>query len=116
MKYLLKAACALCLFLPSKFSSAQDKLNPANKETIQGFIGQRLLNSYNNRILEQDANYLIEPFKYRNETSLWQSEFWGKWFTSAVLAYKYHPTAELKKKLDAAVTGLIATQTEDGYI
>lgn len=116
MKYLLKAACAICLFIPSKFSLAQDKLSPAAKETIQGVIGQRLLNSYNNRILMQDAAYLIEPFKERNETNMWQSEFWGKWFTSAVLAYKYRPTAELKKKLDDAVTGLIATQSDDGYI
>lgn len=116
MKYLLNAACMLCLFFSPKFSVAQDKLIPVSKEMITGVIGERLMNSYKNRILAQDANYLVEPFKHRNETSLWQSEFWGKWFTSAVLAYKYHPTAELKKKLDDAVTGLIATQTEDGYI
>jgi uncharacterized protein len=115
MKYLLIPCLCLCLLFP-KSSIAQDKLTPASKETIEGVIGQRLMSSYNNRILTQDVQYLIEPFKYRNETNLWQSEFWGKWFTSAVLAYKYHPTAELKKKLDHAVTGLIATQTEDGYI
>ena len=115
MKYLLIPCLCLCLLFP-KSSIAQDKLIPASKETIEGVIGQRLMSSYNNRILTQDAEYLIEPFKHRNETNLWQSEFWGKWFTSALLAYKYHPTAELKKKLDDAVTGLIATQTEDGYI
>jgi len=47
---------------------------------------------------------------------MWQSEFWGKWFTSAALAYRYHPTPELKKVLDNAVAGLLATQTADGYI
>jgi DUF1680 family protein len=115
MKYLLSLVLCFCLLSP-KFSVAQDKLAPASKVTIEGVIGQRLLNSYNNRILTQDADYLIEPFKHRNETNLWQSEFWGKWFTSAILAYKYHPTEELKNKLDRAVTGLIATQSEDGYI
>jgi len=116
MKYLLKAVCLICPLLASSPSSAQDKLSPAAKETIQGLIGQRLRASYENRIMAQDAGYLIEPFRQRNETNLWQSEFWGKWFTSAVLAYRYHPTTELKKKLDDAVTGLIATQTGDGYI
>ncbi|HKG06254.1 MAG TPA: beta-L-arabinofuranosidase domain-containing protein, partial [Pedobacter sp.] len=116
MKYLLKPCFLLCLLFLSILSVGQDKLSPASSETIKGFIGQRLQNSYNNRILAQDADELIEPFKQRNETSLWQSEFWGKWFTSAVLAYKYQPTTELKQKLDKAVTGLMATQTPDGYI
>ncbi|ETZ22294.1 glycoside hydrolase family 127 protein [Pedobacter sp. V48] len=97
-------------------SVAQDKLSRAKSETIGGFIGERLSNSYKNRVLLQDAGALIEPFKHRNETSLWQSEFWGKWFTSAVLAYRYKPTPELRQKLDAAVSGLIATQSADGYI
>lgn len=116
MKYLLRVGCVLGLSLTSTFVIAQDKLSPASSETLKGVIGQRLQGSYDNRILAQDANELIEPFKQRNETSLWQSEFWGKWFTSAVLAYKYHPTPELKQKLDKAVFGLIATQTADGYI
>ncbi|MHA4895310.1 glycoside hydrolase family 127 protein [Pedobacter sp. PWIIR3] len=95
---------------------AQDKLRFADTETITGFLGNRLAQAYDNRILLQDAGELIEPFKHRNETSQWQSEFWGKWFTSAVLAFKYHPTSALKTKLKAAVEGLIATQTPDGYI
>jgi DUF1680 family protein len=59
---------------------------------------------------------LIAPFKNRTEASCWQSEFWGKWFTSAVLAYRYHPDPKLKMILDKAVTGLMQTQTPDGYI
>ena len=94
----------------------QDRLAVAKSETIKGFIGQRLDNSYTNGILRQDAPYLVAPFRNRNETRLWQSEFWGKWFTSAVLAYRYKPTPELKQKLDATVKDLISTQTPDGYI
>src|SRR5699024_7086642 len=59
---------------------------------------------------------LIEPFRHRTETRLWQTEFWGKWFTSAVLAYRYHRTRGLKEKLDRSVSSLISTQTSDGYI
>ena len=51
-----------------------------------------------------------------NETRLWQSEFWGKWFTAAILAYRYRPEARLKQVLNSAVAALIATQSADGYI
>jgi DUF1680 family protein len=100
----------------STLVQAQDKLIKADSQTLTGFLGDRLMNSYTNRILDQDVDVLVEPFKHREETSQWQSEFWGKWFTSAVLAYRYHPTPSLKLKLQEAVNGLIATQTSDGYI
>ena len=93
-----------------------DKLVDADAAVMQGFIGNKLDLSYKNRILAQNVDNLIEPFRHRTETHLWQTEFWGKWFTSAVLAYRYHPTPELKKVLQSAVTGLISTQTPDGYI
>ncbi|GEO10154.1 glycoside hydrolase family 127 protein [Segetibacter aerophilus] len=83
---------------------------------MTGFVGQRLNASYKNRILAQDVNRLIEPFKNRTEDRCWQSEFWGKWFTSAVQAYNYRRDPSLKSKIDAAVAELIKTQTPDGYI
>ena len=93
-----------------------DYLHIAQSVQMGGFVGEKLNDSYQNRILAQDFNRLVEPFKHRTETSCWQSEFWGKWFTSAVLAYRYHPEPKLKNILDQAVTELIATQTPDGYI
>lgn len=93
-----------------------DKFRHAEKVDLHGFMGERLDLSYKNRVLAQDVEHLIEPFRNRTETRMWQSEFWGKWFTSAVLAYKYHPTPELKAVLQNAVDGLIKTQTADGYI
>jgi DUF1680 family protein len=93
-----------------------DVLRSAVSVKINGFIGDKLDSSYQNRILAQDVDRLIAPFNNRSETFCWQSEFWGKWFTSAVLAYRYRPEPELKMKLDKAVDGLITTQTPDGYI
>ena len=93
-----------------------DFLIPATSATIGGFVGSKLDASYQNRILAQDANRLVEPFRNRTEDRCWQSEFWGKWFTSAVLAYKYRPEPKLKSILDQAVSGLLSTQTPDGYI
>lgn len=94
----------------------EDKLYPSNHATFGGFVGERLNASYTNRILAQDVDRLIAPFRNRTETSCWQSEFWGKWFTSAVLAYRYRPEPQLKEILNRAVGGLMATQTPDGYI
>ncbi|MHB1922970.1 MAG: glycoside hydrolase family 127 protein [Chitinophagaceae bacterium] len=93
-----------------------DQLHPAQSVLLGGFVGEKLNASYQNRILAQDFNRLVQPFRIRNETSCWQSEFWGKWFTSAVMAYRYHPGRELKSILDQADSELIATQTPDGYI
>jgi DUF1680 family protein len=107
---------SLTISASSTLVQAQDKLIKADSQTLAGFLEDRLMNSYTNRILDQDVDVLVEPFKHREETSQWQSEFWGKWFTSAVLAYRYHPTPSLKLKLQEAVNGLIATQTSDGYI
>jgi len=93
-----------------------DRLAPANSVLMTGFIAEKLDEAYNNRILTQDVDRLIEPFKNRTEDKCWQSEFWGKWFTSAVQAYKYKPEPELKKRPDIAVLKLLSTQTPDGYI
>jgi len=97
-------------------SLVEDQLIPATSAIVGGYIGHRLDSSYYNRILAQDPDRLIAPFNNRTETSCWQSEFWGKWFTSAVLAYRYRPEEQLKTALSKAVDGLLATQTPDGYI
>ena len=62
-----------------------DFLIPATSATIGGFVGGKLDASYKNRILAQDANRLVEPFRNRTEDRCWQSEFWGKWFTRQFL-------------------------------
>jgi DUF1680 family protein len=96
----------------------KDALFPAQQIKLKGYLAEKLDGSLKNRILAQDVDRLVAAFKPENrtETHLWQTEFWGKWFTSAVLAYKYKPDPELKKVLDHAVDGLLANQTPDGYI
>ncbi len=101
---------------PAVTPLVNDLLLPVASVQMKGFVGEKLNASYQNRILAQDVDRLVVPFKNRTETSCWQSEFWGKWFTSAVLAYRYRPEPQLKEILNRAVDGLIATQTSDGYI
>src|SRR5690554_4253876 len=93
-----------------------DQLMPATSGDIQGFVGEKFDASYRNRILAQDVQRLVEPFTTKDEHHCWQGEFWGKWFTSAVLAYRYNPTPELEEKLKHAVYALMETQTPEGYI
>lgn len=94
----------------------QDILSSASKVEVNGYVGEKLGVSYSNRILAQEEERLVQPFTVRDEHSCWQGEFWGKWFTSATLAYQYNPTPTLLKKLKTAAYGLMATQTPDGYI
>jgi len=101
---------------PTKAPAITDRLHPLDSISLGGYVGSKLDASYEHRILAQDAGRLVEPFRHRTESSCWQSEFWGKWFTSAVLAYRYRPEPRLRRLLDSSVTDLIATQTTDGYI
>lgn len=96
--------------------SVKDVLHPVYTQQLDGYTANRFNAAYEHRILAQDADRLVNAFKDRHEDRCWQSEFWGKWFTSAVLAYRYHPEPALKAKLSKAVAGLIATQSADGYI
>jgi len=89
---------------------------PLKDITLRGFLGERMALCIQNRILAQDISELIQPFQRREETRCWQTEFWGKWATSAVWAYRYTRNPNLKALLDRSVKSLIATQTADGYI
>ncbi len=83
---------------------------------LKGYLGSKIDLCISQRIKKQDVNELIEPFRYRNETRLWQTEFWGKWILSAISTYQYNHDPELLVIIRNAANGLIATQTPDGYI
>jgi DUF1680 family protein len=89
---------------------------PVGDVRLGGYLGEKIDLCIKNRIAAQDPEYLLTPFQQRKETSQWQTEFWGKWITSAIAAYRYAPEAALKKNIDQAVAGLLATQSADGYI
>ncbi len=82
--FLLSAllACSFSVNCQSKHETVPlDKLIPANPSEIKmkGFIGEKIDFCINERNKKQDYDYLVEPFRHRKETRLWQSEFWGKW-------------------------------------
>lgn len=93
-------------------------LNPATPSNVQirSHAGEQIDLCISERIKKQDVEHLIEPFRTKTETRLWQSEFWGKWMLSAVAAYKYNQDPELMEIMNNAVAGLLETQLPNGYI
>ncbi|MFV0590047.1 MAG: glycoside hydrolase family 127 protein [Draconibacterium sp.] len=87
-----------------------------NSVKLQGYPGQKIDLCISEQIKQQDIEHLVEPFRHKTETRLWQSEFWGKWMLSAVAAWKYTHDEELMNSMKTAVDGLLETQLENGYI
>ena len=98
-----------------KVPDALEFLPPGNVK-FSGWIGEHIEVCKRGRIMAQSVPDLVRPFAVREEDQLWRCEFWGKWFTSAALAYRYEADPALWTVLQGAVEDLIATQTPDGSI
>ena len=83
---------------------------------LRGYVGRRLDDCFRNNVAATDVRYLTDWFKWRQETGFWHTEFWGKWMHAAVPLAEYRGDEDLKKKIDAGVAAVIATQGPDGYI
>lgn len=83
---------------------------------IGGYVGSRIDDCIEKRVKAQDVEHLVEPFRSRNESHRWQSEFWGKWIQGAIASYRYTRDAELYEIIKQGAESLMATQTPDGYI
>jgi uncharacterized protein len=103
---------------PDSYNIVTDKMSsfPLSAVKLNGYLGEKINLVISERIKAQDVDHLIEPFRHKNETRLWQSEFWGKWIQSAIAAYDYNHDPELAEILKKAVSGLLATQMPNGYI
>lgn len=92
---------------PGVFSSAD----------IGGVVGQKLTNCVENGVMNKDYLLYTVPFKDKlDKGGGFTGEFWGKWFTSAALAYAWQPTPAYREILDKAVSALIATQDKSGRL
>jgi DUF1680 family protein len=98
--------------------TVKDKIHsyPANSVRIGGYLGDKINLVIKQRIKSQDVDHLIEPFRHKDETRLWQSEFWGKWIQSAIASYDYNRDPEMLAIIQRAVKDLLATQMPSGYI
>jgi len=115
-----------CIFLTGQgltkrtapLNAVSDKISSfsPNSIKIEGYLGEKMNLVIAQRIKAQDVDHLVEPFRHKNETRLWQSEFWGKWIQSAIAAYDYNRDPELLVIIKKAVSDLLITQMPSGYI
>jgi uncharacterized protein len=97
-------------------SSDKQSPYPLSSSRIDGYLGAKIDLCISQRIKALDFDQFVEPFRHRNETRLWQGEFWGKLMLAAISSCSYNNDPIMRKKIDDAVDGLISTQTPDGYI
>ena len=98
--------------------TTQDPLFPTQGETLlDGVVGQKLRSCIQNGIMAADSTLYTEPFARKDDSEgSFCGEFWGKWFTSAALAYRYDPKEEYRRILDKAVDDLLANQEQSGRL
>jgi uncharacterized protein len=103
---------------PSLLISDQLRLSPPGSVQLRGWIGEKIDLCIANRVMAQRIEPIIQPFIERQEKDIlgWRCEYWGKWFTSVVLALGYQPTPDRQKLFEQALIALTDTQTADGYI
>lgn len=92
------------------------KTIPQNQLILRGHVGEQTDQIFKNRIVAQDYDHLVEPFRFKNETRLWQMEFWGKWMLGAVAAWEYTHDKELMDHMSKSVASILETQLPNGYI
>ena len=49
------------------------KVIPLKNIELKGYIGDKINLCIRNRIMAQDIDHLIEPFRHRKETRFWQT-------------------------------------------
>ena len=88
-----------------------DVLVPTNPSQVHigGYIGERIKNSEQNRLVEVDLKPLLEGFHHQPGSHPWIGEHIGKWIHASTLAWANTGDEKLKAKLDAAVKGLTDT-------
>ncbi|HWB24971.1 MAG TPA: beta-L-arabinofuranosidase domain-containing protein [Chitinophagaceae bacterium] len=126
MKLFLPAIAffSLCTRLWAQVSNTQyvivkplvEEIRTAAPFSFSGYLGDKVEAVIQNNIKKEDVASLVDVFRHRNETSLWQTEFWGKWLLSAAKAYQYNKDEALFDTMKSSTAEIIATQTPDGYI
>jgi hypothetical protein len=104
----------------AKETGVKDVFTPAAPESVRisGRLGEKLDLCVAHRILAQDIESVVAPYRAKTETggADWRCEYWGKWFTSLTLADAYHSTPATRELRDTAAKALIATAAPDGYL
>lgn len=94
-------SCSICIGGNISHAKATDLKLKSVK--INGYVGGRIDDCILHRVMEQNVDDLVEPFRHRDESWRWKSEFWGKWTLGAIEAYRYTGDIRLYEKIAASV-------------
>ena len=97
----------------------KDKFTPALPGSVKigGYLGLKLDACIENGVMGKKYDLYTIPFRdHTDEGGGFAGEFWGKWFTSACLAYAYNPQQKFREILDRSVEQILQTQEKDGRI
>lgn len=116
MKNILGAVAVFLAATATGSAMNVGELDAEKSVRLSGFVGDRINSCIETRVLGQDVEHITDPFKHKNDTASWQTEFWGKWVQGAIASYRYNQDPALKAKIAKSVEDIIATQQPDGYI
>jgi DUF1680 family protein len=122
--FLLFVSCILISFNKQNETGknilvAQDTLSPAvfASVSIEGMLGRKMDQCIENGVMAKNFTLYAQAFQNKlDDGGAFTGEFWGKWFTSAALAYAYRPITKYRVTLDRAVQELLKAQESDGRL
>ncbi len=74
-----------------------DKFTPLmpNSIKIDGYIGEKIDQCIQNRLMVQNVESLLDIFRIREKDNYgFNGEFFGKWSTAAALSIRYQPNRD----------------------
>ena len=100
------------------YSAEQDRFRSCDAGAIHcdAWLESHVDRCFENQIMALDIELFLKVYRDHSDNDNFRGEFWGKWFTGAVLAWQTKPTEELKNKLRYAADEIIKTQSPDGYL
>lgn len=97
--------------IPDVFASI-----PFQNLQLQGYLGKRLKQNLEERLLKVDEDGLINGYLQRPGNHPWIGEHVGKYLETACNAWKNTHDERLKKQMDRMMFELINSQLTDGYL
>ena len=107
------------LYMPTQVCAQRNVLSPGVFSTakIEGVVGQEMRNCVENGVMTRNYELYANSFtKKLDAGGAFTGEFWGKWFTSAALAYAWLPTKANREIIDKSVSQLLEAQESDGRL
>ena len=106
----------LPLLVPCVCSAVVLEKAPAENVRLKGFVADRLEGCVRRHVKEADLQGYAAVFGNKDETGLWQSEFWGKYMHSVASFWRFSQDAGMLRKMNASAAQVLSSQGDDGYV